>query len=109
MRCQLSVFLLFLGQAMHAQSGADSALVARILAAEDRREPAAQAYADGLASADARVPAIAGRAEARGADPKFSARDSLATGAPAPHYPDPAWRIRYRALGGNPVDCTRLE
>src|SRR5438045_527310 len=109
MRCQLSVFLVFTGSALQAQSKADSALVARILAAEDRRDPSAAVYAEGLASADERIRDIARRARARVADPNFSARDSIAAPDRTPQYADPAWRLRYRALAQEPVDCRLLE
>ena len=43
------------------------------------------------------------RAFARSLDPVYSRRDSL-----APHYDEPAWRLRYRALGNKNDDCAAL-
>ena len=90
-------------------SAADSALIRRILVAEDRRDTAAAALSEGLASADPRIRLLARRARGRIADPKFALRDSLPPLAAPPSYPDPAWRLRYRALATKPVDCARLS
>jgi cyclophilin family peptidyl-prolyl cis-trans isomerase len=79
-------------------SGADSALVGRILVAEDRRDSSDAAIADGLRHGDSRVRVIATRALGRIRDPRFAARDSLPPLAPPPAWPEPAWRLRYRAL-----------
>ena len=59
-------------------TAADSALVARLLLAEDRRDTTRAAYADGLTHADARIRTIAQRGLARSLDPVYSRRDSLA-------------------------------
>ncbi|MGH7618747.1 MAG: peptidylprolyl isomerase [Gemmatimonadaceae bacterium] len=90
---------------------ADSALVGRILLAEDRRDTTTSALADGTRHRDPRIRALALRAEARIRDPKFVSRDSVPgakTLAPSPSYPDPAWRLRYRALTAR-SDCSALE
>jgi cyclophilin family peptidyl-prolyl cis-trans isomerase len=79
-------------------TSADSALVGRILLAEDARDAASPALADGLKHRDTRVQLLARRAMARIKDPKFVARDSFPAPAPAPVYAEPAWRLRYRAL-----------
>ena len=85
-------------------SRADSALVFRILTAEDRRDTADASLAQGEQSADQRIRLLARRALGRIRDPRFAARDSL----PAPRapmaWPEPAWRLRYRALTAQ-SDC----
>jgi cyclophilin family peptidyl-prolyl cis-trans isomerase len=79
-------------------SGADSALVGRILLAEDRRDSSDAAIAEGLRHGDTRIRVIATRAIGRIRDPRFLARDSLPSLSPPPTWPEPAWRLRYRAL-----------
>ena len=92
-----------------AQTRADSMLVGRILAAEDRRDANDAAIAAGLAHADARVRLIAGRALGRIRDPLYATRDSLPPVA-APHaWPEPAWRTRYRALAERGGDCGTIQ
>ena len=90
---------------------ADSALIGRILHAEDARDSADTALSSGLRHSDAGVRALAQRARARIADPKFESRDSLPTpGLPPqshPVWPEPAWRIRYRRLTTS-SDCLAL-
>ena len=95
-----------------ALSAADSALIRRVLLAEDQRDSTDQALADALHHRDARVRAIALRARARIRDPQFAARDSLPAVVPPPPFtnlPDPAWRLRYRALMGKRNDCETLR
>ncbi|HEY0016923.1 MAG TPA: peptidylprolyl isomerase [Longimicrobium sp.] len=92
-----------------AQTRADSALVGRILVAEDRRDSTDAALAAGLRHADPRVRRIAGRALGRIRDPLFAARDSLPPAAAAPAWPEPAWRLRYRALADRKADCGALR
>jgi cyclophilin family peptidyl-prolyl cis-trans isomerase len=85
-----------------AQRGAltalDSALVRRILLAEDRRDSANTAFTEGLRHRDARVQSLARRASARVRDPRFVARDSFPALPSPPAYAEPAWRLRFRAL-----------
>ena len=88
-------------------TASDSALVARILRAEDERDASSPALAEGIASADARIQLIARRAKSRIGDPKFASRDSFPPLAAPPSYADPAWRLRYRALKGG--DCVTLR
>lgn len=95
--------------AAHAQTRADSALVGRILVAEDRRDSADAAIAEGLRHGDARVRLIAGRALGRIRNPLFTARDSLPPVAAPPAWPEPAWRLRYRALANQRTDCGALR
>ena len=91
-----------------ALTAADSALVARILLAEDRRDSANAALRDGLRHSDARVRLLARRAGARVRDPRFASRDLLPAPPPSPSYGDPAWRLRYRALTNARTDCGAL-
>jgi len=94
-----------------ALSRADSDLVRRILLAEDRRDAADPALAEGRGHDDARVRLLARRAEGRIRDPRFVARDSLG-GPPLaapPSYADPAWRLRFRALAAARSDCGALR
>ena len=92
---------------------ADSALVRRILVAEDRRDTSAAALGAGARHADPRVSALARRALARIRDTLFAARDSSRDSFPplgaAPEWADPAWKIRYRALAPQRSDCTALR
>ncbi|HEY4302971.1 MAG TPA: peptidylprolyl isomerase [Gemmatimonadaceae bacterium] len=90
-------------------SRADSALVFRILTAEDRRDASNAALREGASSADARIRLIARRAAARIGDPKFAARDSLPAVSPPPSYPDAPWRARFRAIATRPINCDSLR
>ena len=90
-------------------TSADSALVGRILLAEDRRDSTARALSEGETHGDARVRALARRARMRITDPRFTARDSFAALAAPPQWPEPAWRLRYRALATRRDDCGALR
>jgi cyclophilin family peptidyl-prolyl cis-trans isomerase len=87
----------------------DSALVARILLAEDRRDSSDAALTEGASHGNARIQQLALRAAARIRDPIFSTRDQLPPLAVPPAYADPAWRLRYRALATAPVECAALR
>ncbi len=89
----------------------DSALVGRILRAEEGRDPTASALREGAGSRDPKVRALALRASARIADPIFAKRDSLPGPAPtaSPTWPEPAWRVRYRALTARRDECAALR
>jgi cyclophilin family peptidyl-prolyl cis-trans isomerase len=90
----------------------DSALVGRILLAEDRRDSTDRVLTEGERHADPRVQALARRARQRITDPRFAARDSLATLSPLampPSWPEPTWRVRYRALAAPRDDCVALR
>jgi cyclophilin family peptidyl-prolyl cis-trans isomerase len=90
-------------------SRADSALVMRILTAEDRRDASSPALREGEAHSDDRVRVIARRARLRIGDAKFTARDSLPAIPAPPSYPDASWRLRYRALATRPVSCDSIR
>src|SRR5512141_1786161 len=79
-------------------SAADSALIGRILLAEDRRDSADAALGQGLRHVDTRIRALARRAHGRIVDPRFTARDSAPALAAPKAWPEPAWRLRYRGL-----------
>lgn len=111
-----SAFLLMLftvPAALAAQSAtlssADSALIGRILLAEDRRDSADVALAAGARHDDPDVRGLAQRARARIRDPRFVARDSTPAAQPPVVWPEPAWRLRYRALAAQRDDCTALR
>ncbi|HEX6912203.1 MAG TPA: peptidylprolyl isomerase [Longimicrobium sp.] len=104
-----SLLLLLAAVPGQAQTAADSALVGRILVAEDRRDSTDADLAAGLRHRDPRIQRIARRALGRIRDPRFAARDSLPPAAAAPAWPEPAWRLRYRALAGRGADCGALR
>lgn len=115
MRC-LIVFLLAtitIAASVAAQtqdlSPADSALVGRILSAEDRRDLTAEALALGEQSDDSRIRLLARRAAERIRDPAFAARESFPALPAPPRWPEPAWRLRYRALAEERSDCAALR
>jgi cyclophilin family peptidyl-prolyl cis-trans isomerase len=93
--------------ALQALANADSALVGRILLAEDRRDASDPALKEGADNPDPRIQLIARRAAARIGDPKFVSRDSFPQLPAPPTYADPAWRLRYRALHSG--DCGSLR
>ena len=113
MRPILLAGLLLAGSTAAAQrpalTAADSALVGRLLLAEERRDTSSAAYADGMRHADARVRVIARRGYLRSRDPLFARRDSLPAVPAPPVYPNPAWRDRYRALGATNTNCDELR
>ncbi|MDQ6886003.1 MAG: peptidylprolyl isomerase [Gemmatimonadota bacterium] len=92
-----------------AFSAADSALIRRVLLAEDRRDSTDAALSEGSAHADARVRMFTGRARGRIRDPGFAARDALPALRPPPVWPEPAWRLRYRRLTDARNDCGALR
>ncbi len=99
--------------AAHAQSqelpAADSALIARILLAEDQRDAASEALALGSRHSDSRIRALATRALGRVRESAFAARDSQPSLPSPPVWPEPAWRLRYRALSERRDDCAVLR
>src|SRR5688572_8790220 len=103
--------MLSLGGCVHPRATAtiDSALVGRILLAEDRRDSTDRALIEGERHADARIRTLARRAFGRIRDPRFASRDSLSALSPPPVWPEPAWRLRYRALTALRNDCDALR
>lgn len=81
-----------------ALSSRDSTLLHSILRAEDRRDASDAALARGRNHRDERIRALARRATWRIRDTLFSARDSMAAGAPATRWAENPWRQRYRAM-----------
>ena len=112
MRLILSLALLLPAAAVAQQarplSVADSTLVGRVLLAEDRRDSTDAALARALQHPDARLRTLARRAIARIRDPKFVSRDSLPALPPPRTWPEPSWRLRYRALAPRRADCAVL-
>ncbi|HUF29761.1 MAG TPA: peptidylprolyl isomerase [Gemmatimonadaceae bacterium] len=98
---------------LHAQrqplSAADSALVGRILLAEDQRDLTSETFALGARHTDARIRMLSIRASGRASDSAFAARDSLPPLPSPPVWPEPAWRLRYRALNQGRDDCSLLR
>jgi cyclophilin family peptidyl-prolyl cis-trans isomerase len=90
-------------------SAADSALIGRILLAEDRRDTADRALAEGARHDDGRVRALVQRARGRIGDPHFAERGSLPPVRPPAVWPEPAWRARYRGLTVQRNDCAALR
>lgn len=114
MRTLVFCALLVGGPAVLAAQGAalaqpDSALVGRILLAEDRRDAADPALADGARHPDSRISWLARRAIARISDSSFASRDSFPRLAPPAAWPEAAWRLRFRALAAQRDDCTALD
>jgi cyclophilin family peptidyl-prolyl cis-trans isomerase len=105
----LTVCPLALSAQDRALTYADSALVGRILLAEDQRDAADAALTEGASHPDARIRRMAIRARYRISDSAFARRDSFpALPAPA-SWPEAAWRLRYRALADHRDDCAALD
>jgi len=90
-------------------TAADSALVGRLLLAEETRDTSSAAYADGMRHSDPRIQVIARRGLGRSRDASFVRRDSIPALPAPPVYTDPAWRLRYRALGARNDRCDDLN
>ncbi|MDB4881137.1 MAG: hypothetical protein JWL60_2583 [Gemmatimonadetes bacterium] len=88
---------------------ADSALVGRILLAEDRRDSTDAALREGLRHPDGRLKWLVRRALGRIADPRFAERGFLPAVSPPPVWPEPAWRLRLRALASQRESCAALR
>lgn len=107
MRCALMALPATLS-AQGVPSTVDSALIRRILVAEDGRDSSSAALAEGLRHRDARIQTLARRALDRILDARFVTRDSLPA-LPAPRtWAEPAWRGRFRALTTQ-SDCGALR
>jgi cyclophilin family peptidyl-prolyl cis-trans isomerase len=87
---------------------ADSALVGRVLLAEDRRDTTDPALAEALKNDDAWIRRLAQRAMDRVTDSAFASRSKYTPLPAPPRWPEPAWRLRYRALTAQRHDCTAL-
>jgi cyclophilin family peptidyl-prolyl cis-trans isomerase len=97
------------GSSSNAASAADSALVARILTAEDRRDSTNQIFAEASRHPKVQIRDLARRALERVHDVRFTARDSFPKLPAPPVYQDPAWRVRYRALTAQRENCDALR
>ncbi len=113
MRPSLLAMFIALPAALSAQgarlTAADSALVGRILLAEDRRDSTDAALADGARHANARVRVLARRARGRISDARFIDRDSLPPLRAPKVWTEPAWRLRFRAVTLKHDDCGALR
>jgi cyclophilin family peptidyl-prolyl cis-trans isomerase len=87
----------------------DTNRMRRILQAADERDSTAGAFDDGFRTGNAKVRALAHVELARTRDPKFAARDSFPKLPDPPKYAEPAWRLRFRALGAKPLDCALVK
>lgn len=105
--------LIALPVAMAAQgrtlTAVDSALIGRILLAEDQRDSTDVAFVDGARHSDARVRALVQRALGRIRDPRFAARDSLPPLPASRVWPEPEWRLRFRGLADHRKDCAAIR
>jgi cyclophilin family peptidyl-prolyl cis-trans isomerase len=108
----LSVLLALAPLPLSAQSrpltAADSALIGRVLLAEDRRDTTDRALAEARRNGDVRIRHLADRAMARITDSAFAGRSAYTPLPAPPSWPEPAWRLRYRALAGQRHDCSAL-
>ncbi|MGA1417420.1 MAG: peptidylprolyl isomerase [Gemmatimonadaceae bacterium] len=100
-----------IGQTALAQTvtASDSAVIRRLLLAEDRHDTTDIAFAEGARHPDARVRTIAERGLGRIRDPKFVARSTLAPITQAPTWVEPEWRLRFRRLPALRDDCAALR
>jgi cyclophilin family peptidyl-prolyl cis-trans isomerase len=109
----LSALLALCPLALWAQdrtlTSGDSALVGRILLAEDRRDTADPALTEGRRNEDARIRRLAERAVDRIVDSSFTKRSSFTPLRAPTRWPEAAWRLRYRALADHRDDCTALD
>src|SRR6478736_6377484 len=97
---------------LHAQqvtTKADSALILKVLEAEDARDSAAPALRDGLRSENATIRALAVRAQARITDSTYAARSAAEAVPPVRNWERPAWRTRMGAGTGNRNDCAAIR
>lgn len=95
-------------QAQQATTKADSALILKVLEAEDARDSTAPGLREGLRSENPAVRAIAVRARARITDSTYAARSEAAAPPPVKRWELPAWRTRMAAVTGNRNDCAAI-
>lgn len=97
-------------EAQRAQvSTADSALVTRILLAEQRRDSVDPSLTAGARHADPWIRSVARRAIDRIADSLFDRRDSLPPLPTPTAWPEPRWKVRFRALTPGTIDCVTFR
>ena len=89
-------------------TAADSALVRRIILAEDRRDPADSAPVDGVRHADARIRMLGHRAALRIAGQPPTDTNAAFSLPASTVWPEPAWKADYRALTST-TGCDRLR
>ena len=94
-----------LGAQSGVPSAADSLIVGSVLAAENRRDASDPVFTTAATHPNATIRALASRATDRITDALHAARTEAPPLAPPPKYADPAWRLRYRALGGRDIAC----
>lgn len=87
---------------------ADSALILRILVAEDSRDTTAVALQSGREHPDARIRRLAGRALDRIVDSTFANRSRYDSLSAPPHWPDPEWLARFRDLPAQGASCQAI-
>ena len=88
---------------------ADSALVGRMLLAEDRRDSSDVSLKEGAQHRDPRLRALALRARIRIRDARAAARDSFAVPRAPIIWPEPYWKEWYRRLRGPTGGCVDLR
>jgi peptidyl-prolyl cis-trans isomerase B (cyclophilin B) len=93
----------------------DSAVVLLVLQAEESRDGSSPAIANAMRHRDPRIRTLAARAQARIADTVFAARDRFVMPKPTSDerdqtvWPEPAWKVRYRAIQPARDDCAVLR
>ena len=92
-----------------ALTSGDSALVGRMLLAEDRRDSSDAALRQGAQHRDHRLRALALRARIRIRDARATGRDSLAAPRPPLIWPEIWWKHAYRDASAPSVSCARLR
>jgi cyclophilin family peptidyl-prolyl cis-trans isomerase len=90
-------------------SASDSALVGRVLLAEDRRDSTDAALAEGARHADERIRSLARRAEVRIRDEHAAPRDSMAALPMPMTWAEPSWKAAYRGLVAPTANCDVLR
>src|SRR4051812_11185146 len=103
------VALCLLAGPLRAQTRADSALVGRILLAEDRRDSTDAALAEGARHVDERIRSLARRARLRIRDEHAAPRDSMTALPAPPTWAEPSWKGAYRGLVAPTVECDALR
>ena len=96
-------------RALASLTAADSALVGRILLAEDRRDSTDAALAEGARHAEEQVELIARRARLRIRDAHAAPRDSMAPLPAPPTWAEPSWKAAYRALIAPTASCDAIR